>query len=681
MARRAEAQIVIQLRGGLKAAREARTAADGFDALGDEISDTSRQAAGATVALSLLERELQKVARAQAYAAITAKLHSAAVVLLAGAMLGLAITAGPAMVAAITASAVAVVAFGAALGGIGLAVGVLAAGAVMRFQEMSGAADSAAGRMKAAALGLKDTFGSATAGGADAIFEGLIPLLTGVSGLVKDLTPDFTAVGEAIGKSLGWLGESIGELRPELSALLQATTGAFQPLAQIALTLFSLFARVATEAMPYVIQALDGLQGLLLKAQGAVTNGAIATAFDTLFAVFGGIMSFIGGISAALGPTLVPAAQAMATAFDGMSRPLGLLVGTIMAGLVQLGQGVLPGILQAVRDITPALKDVVDSGALQQIGSALGTTFSIAAKVIGFVVGGLARLGLLGPGLIAITGAVLAFKLGVIALNIAMSMNPVVAIALGIAALAAGLVYAYHHVEGFRNAVDTAWGVIKSVGGWIKDNWPVVVGVLGGPLGVAAGLVIRHFGTIKGAATSVVNSVRDRFSSLISFFTGLPGKFASAAGSIGKAIASGIAGGIKSAGGLILDALKAAIPGPVRSLIGKAGGALGGLASMFDGAATGGTMLQGGLIRVGERGEELVSLPTGATVYPNHHPLTAAIRQPLRASAGGGKVPPIAEGSLRDSMPALFATTIVKVEEREIGRSVDRYRLRAAEAR
>lgn len=47
------------------------------------------------------------------------------------------------------------------------------------------------------------------------------------------------------------------------------------------------------------------------------------------------------------------------------------------------------------------------------------------------------------------------------ALNLALSANPIMLIVLAVAALAAGLVYAYQHCENFRTAVQTAWAAIK----------------------------------------------------------------------------------------------------------------------------------------------------------------------------------------------------------------------------
>jgi hypothetical protein len=71
------------------------------------------------------------------------------------------------------------------------------------------------------------------------------------------------------------------------------------------------------------------------------------------------------------------------------------------------------------------------------------------------------------PGLMKlVVGAFLGLAAAVIALNIAMSLNPVTLIALGIATVIGLLVAAYAKFEGFRKIVDKVFGGIKW---WIQN--------------------------------------------------------------------------------------------------------------------------------------------------------------------------------------------------------------------
>lgn len=104
------------------------------------------------------------------------------------------------------------------------------------------------------------------------------------------------------------------------------------------------------------------------------------------------------------------------------------------------------------------------------------------------------------------------------ALNSAMYANPIGLIILAVLAVAGGLYYAYTHSERFRNA-------IQSVFGWIRDNWPLLLGILTGPIGFAVYMIIKHFDTVKSAGKSTINFIIGLFNAgidLINAFT--PGK-------------------------------------------------------------------------------------------------------------------------------------------------------------
>jgi len=70
------------------------------------------------------------------------------------------------------------------------------------------------------------------------------------------------------------------------------------------------------------------------------------------------------------------------------------------------------------------------------------------------------------PYIIALGGAAVAFGI----LNVVMSANPISLIIIGVAALAAGLIYAYQHSETFRKVVDTTFRVIGEAATWLWNN-------------------------------------------------------------------------------------------------------------------------------------------------------------------------------------------------------------------
>jgi TP901 family phage tail tape measure protein len=72
-----------------------------------------------------------------------------------------------------------------------------------------------------------------------------------------------------------------------------------------------------------------------------------------------------------------------------------------------------------------------------------------------------------------------------------MDANPIVLVVTALAALAVGVIYCYTKFKWFRDAVADVWS-------WIKAHWPLIAGLIFGPVGLAAAMVIKHWGAIKG---------------------------------------------------------------------------------------------------------------------------------------------------------------------------------------
>jgi hypothetical protein len=103
-------------------------------------------------------------------------------------------------------------------------------------------------------------------------------------------------------------------------------------------------------------------------------------------------------------------------------------------------------------------------------------------------------------------------------LNASIWANPITWIILGVAAFVAILVVAYLKVGWFRAGVDAAFrGVVNAVKAcisWVAHNWPLLIGILAGPIGVAVALIVMHFDTVKRVAQSVISFVEGIFRGL-----------------------------------------------------------------------------------------------------------------------------------------------------------------------
>lgn len=110
-------------------------------------------------------------------------------------------------------------------------------------------------------------------------------------------------------------------------------------------------------------------------------------------------------------------------------------------------------------------------------------------------------------------------------LNAAMSANPIALIIIAIVALVAGFVWLWNNVDGFRAFWVGAWDLIKgaalAVWDWIKANWPLLLQILTGPIGIAVVQIVKHWDDIKAAAQSVWQGIKDAWSEAGEFFTNI----------------------------------------------------------------------------------------------------------------------------------------------------------------
>ncbi len=74
------------------------------------------------------------------------------------------------------------------------------------------------------------------------------------------------------------------------------------------------------------------------------------------------------------------------------------------------------------------------------------------------------------PVLGAAVGAIAAVAAITAVLNLVMAANPIALVVVAVAALVAGLVWAYNNVDWFRSAVETAWNAITAAVSWAWEN-------------------------------------------------------------------------------------------------------------------------------------------------------------------------------------------------------------------
>jgi hypothetical protein len=359
------------------------------------------------------------------------------------------------------------------------------------------------------------------------------------------------------GQAASWIGNGIAMLR-QFAAVAQNVV-------------YSIIAVVHAggdggSTLNFLVRGSAAMRKFLESAQGQQK-------IQQLFAVLRGVLSAVGpllgsvaGHSGELGQSMSILASSAKFAVDNLG-PLLKYLPVLAAGYLLLKHtGIAAGVglgvkafqiasqfamAAAIRAHTTALREnTVASG-----GAAVATGTNTAAENTGILSRGRAIVGMVAQkaALIASTVATRAAAAGQWLLNAAMSANPLGLIVIAIAAVAAGLYLLWTHSATFRKIVTGAfgavWGVIKIGWEWVRKNWPLLLAILSGPIGIAVLVITKYWGTIKAGAGAVKDWVVAKFTALTSWFSGLPSRLGKALGKLGsfltapfRAAFNGIAG-------------------------------------------------------------------------------------------------------------------------------------------
>ena len=114
--------------------------------------------------------------------------------------------------------------------------------------------------------------------------------------------------------------------------------------------------------------------------------------------------------------------------------------------------------------------------------------------------------------------------------SLGISVGWIALIAVGVAALVAGVIWAWNNVDWFRSAVEGAFKAIsaafgwimdaaKAVWKWVSDNWPLLLAIITGPIGMAVAVVVRNWDTIKAAASTAWDFIKSLAGTLFDALT------------------------------------------------------------------------------------------------------------------------------------------------------------------
>lgn len=169
--------------------------------------------------------------------------------------------------------------------------------------------------------------------------------------------------------------------------------------------------------------------------------------------------------------------------------------------------------------LAPIISDVVTKVA--QVITKVAQVVQQSPILQALIMGVATALGIL-AGALAISSLITAVQKAFAMLNTTMLMNPIFLVITAIAALVAGLIYAYNHCETFRNIVNQAFTVIKNVVVTVINTIRTVIVTVFNFIknhfsttwNAAKNIVVTVWNAIKGAVTSAINAVKSTVTSV-----------------------------------------------------------------------------------------------------------------------------------------------------------------------
>jgi TP901 family phage tail tape measure protein len=333
----------------------------------------------------------------------------------------------------------------------------------------------------------------------------------------------------------------------------------------LALSVVAYAAKLTMSAAQTVISfgkmGVSAAQAGARVVQGFRSAQVAGSAFSGKAGTFGGILR--KGFDAA-----ASGAKTAATAVGGFAKSVGSAAATA-------GKTAWTGMVSGVKAV---------GGAMKTAGLA---ALDFSKKMAASALAGMRAAAAWVAEKVALVATAVAEKAAAAAewlLNIALDANPIMLVVLAIAALVAGLIWAYNKVGWFRAFVNGAFQGIAAVVGWVVDfvkaHWPLLLVILTGPIGIAVALIVKYWNQIKTGFLVAYHGTVDVGKSLISFVAGLPGRAWSALVSLTTKVVS-IANtawtSFKDAAVLKAVALMSwvtSLPGKIKSWLGNLGSLL-----------------------------------------------------------------------------------------------------------
>lgn len=313
-----------------------------------------------------------------------------------------------------------------------------------------------------------------------------------------------------------------GTTREAVEALSSALKGETDPIEKYGATISAAAVSAQMAAM-----GLDGLTGkaaqqakaqatlALITKQTALAQGAAAREYDTAAASSQRLSAQFENMKADLGTALLPYMVKFGDALADVAKWASKNTTT-----VQVLAAVMTGLAVAVLAVNAAMRVYSAYTIAAAAATKLWETNAAIAK---------ART-------VTVAVATKAWAAAQWLLNAAMSANPIGLIIAAVALLVAGFVLLYRRSETVRRVVGVMWDAIKAgaaavakfvttkvpaafakVIDWIKGHWRLIAAILFGPVGIAVGLITKHWGKIRSGVSTLLSWIRSAWRSAWQF--------------------------------------------------------------------------------------------------------------------------------------------------------------------
>jgi phage-related protein len=347
-----------------------------------------------------------------------------------------------------------------------------------------------------------------------------------------------------------------------------------------------LFTDLSTNAAK-VLDAVGGFVKEIVKIGARPEVGIVAEKFAEMAPTIGAILTELVKASPAIADFIGVFLELVATFTQGEQITAFF---EVLTGAIKFVNGIfqnefVKGILDAVAPIVGALTavgvifDVVKFGLLVIAGQILLTKLAFAAaKLIFSSVFNVLRT--LGGVFLNIARVIIPIVInGLRILGAAIAANPIGFLLTVLGLLVTAFIIAYQNSETFRNIVNNAlgavrdffvaaWetisGALRAVWDWLSANWPLLLAILTGPIGLAVKFIVDNWDAIvdfvkkipqrigtalKGVWDGLTSFLKTAWTNTTNFFTSifntvkeLPGKFGGFLKSIWDGLLSGLKG-------------------------------------------------------------------------------------------------------------------------------------------